>query len=248
MRPLPKLIWVEIKLFVREPLTVVFSLAFPLIVLFVLAEVFGNTPDPEGVMYRGVGAINFYVPAYLGLVMASVGLVGIPVHLAGYRERGVLRRFRASAVPLRSILGTQIIVSFAIALASSLLIILAVALVYTPHMPQSIPGVLAAFVLGTISFASLGLLLGAILPSQRSAQLAGMVLWFSMMLLSGAGPPPEVMTEAMRRIGDVLPLKHIVVLLQDPWLGFGWNWTETVVVGGLLAGSVVLSLRFFRWE
>ena len=40
--------WIELKLFLREPITVVFTLALPPLVLFVLAEVFGNTPDRVG--------------------------------------------------------------------------------------------------------------------------------------------------------------------------------------------------------
>ena len=97
MRMLLKLTLVELKLFVREPITMVFTFALPLIFLFVLGGVFKNTPDPD--VYRGVGAMNYYTPAYIGLVIASIAVVGLPVHLTGYRERGVLRRLRASPIP-----------------------------------------------------------------------------------------------------------------------------------------------------
>ncbi|MCI0440299.1 MAG: ABC transporter permease [Chloroflexi bacterium] len=246
MRMLAKLTWVELKLFVREPLTVVFSLAFPLILFLVLAEVFGNEADPE--VYRGVGAIDFYVPAYIGLVIASVGIIGIPVHLAAYREAGVLRRFRASSIPVWSVFGSQIIVSYAIAIASGALVILIAVLLYDMSAPQFAGGVIAAFVLGTLSFAALGFLLGAVLPTPRVAQLAGLMLFFVMMLLSGPGPPREVLGDVLQRVGDVLPLTHIVVLMQDPWLGFGWNLGEMLVSLGILAGSALLAVRFFRWE
>ncbi|MBN2114825.1 MAG: ABC transporter permease, partial [Acidimicrobiia bacterium] len=85
MTPLCKMVVVELKLFLREPLTVVFALALPLITLFVLGGVFGNTPE-EG-FYAGVGAMDFYTPAYIGLVLASIGVVSLPAHLAGNRER-----------------------------------------------------------------------------------------------------------------------------------------------------------------
>jgi ABC-2 type transport system permease protein len=104
-----KLTWVELKLFVREPITMVFTFALPLIFIFVLDEVFGNTPDQT--VYRGVGATNYYTPAYIGLVIASIAVVGLPVHLTGYRERGVLRRLRASPIPLWTIFGSQVLVS-----------------------------------------------------------------------------------------------------------------------------------------
>jgi hypothetical protein len=97
MKTLAKLLWAEVKLFAREPIAVVFAFAFPLVVLLVLAGVFGSKPDAD---FGGVAGIDYYVPGYLAVVIASVGLIGLPVHLASLRERGVLRRLRASSVPM----------------------------------------------------------------------------------------------------------------------------------------------------
>lgn len=93
MEALARMVWVESKLFGREPTTVFFTLALPLMILYVLGGVFGNTPT--GGVYEGIGALDFYVPAYVGLSVAAVGLISLPTHVAEYRERGVLRRFRA---------------------------------------------------------------------------------------------------------------------------------------------------------
>ena len=71
---------------------------------------------------------------------------------------------------------------------------------------------------------------------------------FVILILGGAGPPREVLTDPMRIIGDITPLSHVITLMQDPWLGFGWNNTELLIVLGFMAASVVLSARFFRWE
>src|SRR5512135_3758660 len=100
MRGLLKLTLVELKLFLREPVTLVFTLILPLIMLIVMGEVFGRTAD-SSVYYRNVMAMDYYAPAYVGVVLAAIGLVAIPVHLAGYRERGVLKRFSASSLPVR---------------------------------------------------------------------------------------------------------------------------------------------------
>jgi ABC-2 type transport system permease protein len=145
MRTLFRLTWVEIKLFIREPITVVFTLALPIIFLFVMGGVFGNTPDPD--VYRGVGAMDYYMPSYYGLIMMAIGTVALPVHLAGYRERGVLRRFRASSFSVWSVLGSQLLVSFIIAIAGSILVTILGKVVYDPHWPVN-PGLLIlAFVL-----------------------------------------------------------------------------------------------------
>ena len=91
------------------------------------------------------------------------------------------------------------------------------------------------------------LLLGAVLPTARAAQAAGMLIWFVMLFIGGAGPPPEVMTGAMQTILKLNPLWHAVKVMQDAWLGLdaGLSW---LIVGAIFAASAALSLRFFRWE
>jgi len=238
--------WLELKLFFREPVTVIFTLAIPVILLFIMGGVFGNTPDPA--VYRGAGPMNYYAASYIALTVASLGLVGLPVHLAAYRERGVLRRFRASSVGLRNILSSQAAVMFIMAVVGGVLVVVLAALVYGIEVPASPLLALPAFILGTLCFASLGVMLGSIVPTARAAQGVGVLLWFMMMILSGAGPPPEVLNEAMTWVARFLPLTHTIRLIQDPWLGFGWNMTETIIVVGITIGAALISLRFFRWE
>jgi len=248
MRTLVKMTWVELKLFVREPITMVFTFALPLIFLFVMGGVFGNTPDPEGEIYRGVGPMNYYTPAYIGLVIASIAVVGLPVHLTGYRERGVLRRLRASPIPLWAIFGSQVIVSLIVAVVGGILLTVVALLAYHASLPESPGLVIGAFVASVFSFVAVGILLGSILPTTRAAQGLGLILIIVMMILGGAGPPREVMTAVMRGVGDATPLRYVIVLLQDPWLGFGWNETFFLIVMGIMVVASLLSIRFFRWE
>jgi ABC-2 type transport system permease protein len=250
MRTLFKLTWVEIKLFIREPITVVFTLALPLIFLVVMGGVFGNTPDTSSGLhiYRGVGAMDYYMPSYYGLVMMAIGTVALPVHLTGYRERGVLRRFRASSFSVWSVLGSQLIVSFLIAIVGSLLITGLGIITYHPHMPIY-PGLLVlAFIIGTVCFTCFGFFLGAVLPSTRSAQGIGLILFFVMMILGGAGPPPEVLKSGLDIVGKIMPLRHVILMLQDPYLGFGWNVSGSLITVGITVVSAALAARFFRWE
>jgi ABC-2 type transport system permease protein len=243
---LRKMVTVELKLFLREPLTVVFAIALPLITLFVLGGVFGNTPDPG--YYRGVGAIDFYTPAYIGLVLASVGVVSLPAHLAGNRERGVLSRYRASWVPAASVVGAEAVVSLVIAAVSGAVLVACALAVYGVAAPESPLLVVLAFLLSAATFAAIGVMLGALLPTARAAQAAGMLLWFVMLFLGGAGPPPEVLTGALQALRHFVPLTYVVSLLQGPWLGLGWSWADTgiVVAWGLVAALVMA--RWFRWE
>jgi ABC-2 type transport system permease protein len=245
MKLLLRMTWLELKLFLREPLTVLFALALPLTVLFVMGGVFGNEADAG--FYRGVGAMDYYVPAYLGLVSAAVGLISLPAHLAGNRERGVLKRYMASSIPRWVVVGSEVTVTFVVAAASGL-VLTAVALpVYDVRTPQSIPVVAGAFVLVALSFAALGVLLGAVLPTARAAQAFGVLLWFVMLMLGGAGPPPEVLTGAMDAVGSLTPLRQAIRTLQDGWLGLdaGLSW---LAVAAVTVASTGLAVRFLRWE
>src|ERR1700680_537912 len=102
-----KLSWLELKLFLREPLAVLFTLAFPLVMMFVIAGVFNTGSGP---VFRGVPGAEYYVVSHIGVVIGAMGLIALPVRLAGYFERGIMRRFRASAVPVVGVILAQAVV------------------------------------------------------------------------------------------------------------------------------------------
>jgi ABC-2 type transport system permease protein len=233
-----KLIWIEVKLFAREPIAVVFAFAFPLVVLLVLAGAFGSEPDSN---FGGFAGIDYYVPGYLAVVIASIGLIGLPVHLASLRERGVVRRLRASSVSVGDVFGAQLAVNVAMALLGGAVLLVAAGLIYDVHGPESAAGVALAFAVGALAFVALGFLLGSLAPTARAAQAIGLVLFFPMWLLSGAGPPRAVMTDTMRELSDVLPLTHVVTGIQRPWLGTGSNVSDLVVLSILFVVVVTLS-------
>lgn len=244
MLTLARLAWIEIKLFIREPITMVFTFALPLLFLFVMGGVFGNVQGGE--FFRGLPAMDFYTPAYVALVLTSVGVVGLPGHLTGYRERGVLRRFRASSLSGWRFFGAQWLVSLATAFVGAVLVFIAAYFAFQVSLPDNPLLVVLAFLVSTMSFASMGLLLGAILPTSRAAQGVGLVLFFVMLIVGGAGPPREVMTRAMQTVGDFTPLQHSVKLLQDAWLGLGWNWFEFGIMAAILLVSLTVSTLIIR--
>jgi len=233
-RSVAKLAWVEIKLFTREPLALLFTLAFPLVVMIVIAGVFAASGGP---VFGGVNGSEYYVAGYIGIVIGSIGLVSLPAHLAAYHERGILRRFRASSIPIWAVFGTQAIVSLVVAIANSLLLVLVALLFYRFNFPRSFPAFALGFVVSGLSFLAFGLLLATLFRSTRVAQAVGLSLFFPMWLLSGAGPPPGVMPDTMRRVGDVLPLTHVVRSMQHPWFGLGLPSADLVYLLVLLVAA-----------
>ena len=247
MRTLAKMVWLEIKLFAREPITLIFTLALPLLILMVLGGIFRGHPIQSG-RYVGIRTMNYYLPGYVGLVLASIGTISLPVHLAGYRERGILRRFRASGMKEWAMLASQTLVSIAIAIVGSLLLFALGAGAYNVHAPVSFGDVAVVFVISAFCFSSLGVLLASVMPTARAAQAVGLLVWFVMMFLSGTDGPLDLLPSGLLSVGKVLPLYHVVIPMVDAWNGFGINVTQVLTVAAIGLIATAITLRVFRWE
>jgi ABC-2 type transport system permease protein len=240
MRGLRELTWIELKLFAREPLSVVFVLVLPLVMLYVLNGVFGGErPDPG--VWEGLPAVDFYICAYVALVAATVGVLSLPVHVAGYREQGVLRRFRASALPPAVLVGAHALVATVIATTGAVLLVITAVAGYGAPLPRDWPGVLVAFAVVTLAFAALGALIGFLLPTARAAQGLGVLLFFVFLMLGGSGPPREVLPDALGAVADALPVTVAGEALRGPWLGRGWDLTAIALLVGVLVVSGALT-------
>ena len=247
MRGLWRLTWVEMKLFLREPMAAFFTLAFPLMMLFLFGSIYGNEPTP---FFGGFGSVDVAVPAYTALIIATTGLVSLTITMASYRERGVLRRLRATPLRPQTVLTAQVLVLFLMTALGMALLIVAGKTVYGLRFVGDPFSVLGAFVLSSLSFFALGFVLAGLLPTARTAQIVAMVLFYPMIFLSGATIPLESLPETIRRYAQALPLTHVVTLLRGLWFGEGWgaHLKEVVLLAGLLATGVIVSAKTFRWE
>jgi ABC-2 type transport system permease protein len=229
MRALLRLAVTELKLFVREPMVLTFVFAFPVLTVLILGGVF-DEDDPN---FEGALPSDYYVAAYIGVVIAAIGLVMLPVHLASYRERGVLRRFDVSRYPRWALPAAWIIVAMVITIVAIAVLLVTGHLVYGLPEPDNLLGVVIGTLLGAFAFISIGL--GMALPSARSAQGLGMLLFFPFFLLGGAGPPPDAMGDPMSSIANVVPLTHVVRSIQEPWLDLGSPTGHIAVLAALVA-------------
>src|SRR5438034_5343050 len=103
-----RLVRAELRLMTRDPLVLTFVFAFPIVTMLIIGGAFGTRPDRA---FDGTNPSHWYVASYLTVVIAATGLVMLPVHLASYRERGVLRRFAAAGFPRWTLPIAQLIVA-----------------------------------------------------------------------------------------------------------------------------------------
>ena len=247
MKSLLKMIWMEAKLFLREPVGAFFTLVFPLMMLFLFGSIYGNEPSQ---FFGGYGTIDISVPAYTAMIIATTGLVGLTITMASYRENGILRRLSTTPITPLAVLTAQVIVLFLMTTVGMVLLVIAGKLVYHMRFEGNIISVLAAFVLCSLSFFALGFVLAGLMPTTRIAQVVGMVLLYPMLFLSGAGFPRELLPEAIKKISTFLPLTYVVKLLRGLWVGEAWSQhlSEVIVLAAILVVGVFISSKTFRWE
>jgi len=214
MTRLPTLAAAEARLLMRDWTVLVFAFVFPPFVMVILAGVFGNQPDQGYAMQR---PDDYYVTASIGVPMIALALVGLPVALASYRERGVLRRFEAFGVSTMRVVAAQAIVTCGlIVLGAAVVLAVAVPTYGIPHVVHPVQTLLGAAA-GALTLVFLGIAIGLVAPTARAAQAIGLLAFFPLYLLGGGGPPRGAMTGTMRAIADALP--SAIPAISDPWLG-----------------------------
>lgn len=247
MKSFRTLTWVNIKLYLREPIATFFTLAFPPLMVLLFGAMYGNDPMP---MFGGYGSMDISIPGYTAMILSTVAFLGVPITISSYRESGVLRRFQTT--PLRPV--TYILADILANLVTMILGMIGLVLVgwllYRVRFEGQVITVFLAFIFCGLSMFSIGYLIAGLAPGARSAQVIGMVIFYPMMFLSGSSIPLEVMPETIQRISHFLPLTYVVRLLRGLWFGDSWAAykNETIILGCVLVVCTALASRFFRWE
>jgi len=109
MKSLLKMTWMEIKLFLREPIEPFSRWSSRLMMLFLFGSIYGNKPEA---MFGGHGQWISLCRLYTAMIIATSGLLSISITMAGQREQGILRRLRTTPIHPFVILAAQVIVVF----------------------------------------------------------------------------------------------------------------------------------------
>ncbi|HLU33561.1 MAG TPA: ABC transporter permease [Natronosporangium sp.] len=234
------LAWTERKLLVREPLVLVVSLLFPILLMVLLLVSFSEDTEP---VYGGIFATDFYVTAYLSAAVAVMGFMAMPAHLAAYRASGVLRRFRAAGVPARSLVASQVVVMAAVtAVGTAAMVGLAYA-GFDLAAPRSTVGVLLGLLAGILAFAGIGALLGSVMRTARGAQGLGLLLFFATFFVAGGGPPPEVLPQVLNDVAAVTPIGLLVDAVREPWTRDGLDLPALLALAAIAVAGLTLATR-----
>jgi ABC-2 type transport system permease protein len=252
LRGLAKLTWLEIKIFVREPMGLVGTLAFPVVIFVVMGRAFAPAArsSPERGAQWARALVSADLPVFATLMIALSAVLSLVTIIAIYREGGILKRLRATPLRATTILLAHVLVKLLLTAVSLGLMLLAGRRFY-PMLPQvPLASFAAALVFSTASILSLGFVMASLVPTARFAQPVGAALLYPMVALSGLFWPISAFPPFLRAVARVLPLTYAVSLLRGIWLGEPWSAHLGDVAALLIVAAigVVLSARFFRWE
>lgn len=246
MRTLTKLTAAELRLYLREPLVVFFSLAFPTVLVGILGAVKAFREPQPGL--GGTRVIDLYVTISIAMTLAMLGLQYAPAVLATYREKGILRRLATTPVPPVKLLTAQLAACLVAALGAVVLVLAFGRIVYAVPVPRQLLGFALALVLCAAAVFALGLCVAALAPTGKVGNAIGTGLFFPLMFFAGLWVPREAMGSVLRRIGDFTPLGAGEQALRDAAAG---AWPHLGQLGVLVAYIVVCgaaAARLFRWE
>lgn len=253
LRHLLQLTWLEIKIFVREPLGVFGAIAVPVLLFLVVGRIAVGSVDDRAVREAAPGDLAFLrtdLPVFVAVMITLSAVLSLVTIIGIYREGGILKRLRATPVRPPTILLAHVLVKLIFTAAALGLMLLAGRRFYPIGVDAPLAAFTAALVLTTWSVLSIGFVIASLVPTARFAQPLGALLLYPMIPLSGLFTPVETLPPTLATAARFLPLTYAVSLLRGIWSGNPWSAhagdIAALVLVFVLATAV--ASRVFRWE
>lgn len=237
----------ELKLSLRGMDMLIFAICVPLVVLILLGIIYGNQPAYEGAGY------TFLEQSFSALTTISIcagGVMGLPLVVSDYRSKNILKRYRVTPVSPLMILLVQVAIYTLYAVVSLFSLYLAAALFFGYQFYGSFLTFLGGYLLVIVSMFSIGMMVGGVAPNTKIASVVASVLYFPMLIFSGATLPYEVMPTGLQKIADILPLTQGIKLLKAASLGLPVDsvFVPVVIMLVIAVVCITVSLKCFKWE
>jgi ABC-2 type transport system permease protein len=248
LKGLLALTWLEIKIFVREPLGLIGSVAVPVASFVILGRLIGGRPRQLSEPVTRL--LNVQIPVLAVLLISLSAVLSLITIVAIYRESGILKRLRATPLRPHTILTAQVLVKLAFTLVTMALLLLAGKRYYPVNLEVPMVSSALALAFSTVAIMSMGFLIASLVPTARFAQPMASLVLYPMLGLCGLFAPIADLPPALRAIARVLPLTYAASLLKGIWVGEPWS-AHGLDLAALLVTFVVctvLATKVFRWE
>jgi len=248
LRGLGKLTWIEIKIFLREPLGAFGTIGIPVLVFVVTGRIVGRSLPRTSLAassFIGVG-----LPVLASVLIAISAVLSLVTIISIYREGGILKRLRATPLRPQTILTAHVVVKLLLTAATLALMVLAGKRYYPVGIHAPLFRFTMALLISTCSILSIGFVIASIVPTARFAQPIGAVIMYPMIAVSGLFVPVTSLPPALQAVARVVPLTYTVSLLDGIWKGDAWSahMGDVAALAVVFIVCTALSAKVFRWE
>ena len=231
----------RMRLAMRNRAFLFFSLIMPITFLFIYAGIFGRGNRQ---------AIPYLLAEVLALtVMGSFW--GLSVQLVTFREQGILRRFRVTPVGASAMLASSLLSNYFLTLPTIVIEFFLSRWVFHMSGLGNLTSIFILITLGTVCFASLGLIVASVTNTMQETQVINQVIWFVFLFISGATIPFPILPGIVQAVAVFLPATYLVSGLQRAMI----DHTGAASLGAYMASLIVCALvafliaaQLFRWD
>jgi len=230
--------------FWRSKEAALFIFLFPMLLFVLLGSIYSGT-------IYGVPAPQALLAGLVGYGCANTAFAGLALQLVGRRELGILKRLRATPLRATTYIAATLTSTLIVFALQAVALFVIGRLAYGTPFPSAIGSLVLAVILGAASFAALGVATASLIRSAEGSSAVVNFILLPMAFLTGSFGPTRHYPAFLRAIGDVLPLKYFIEIMNAVYLRGEGLWTQPTAIGVLAAwgatGLVVAALKF-RWE
>ncbi|MGN0132394.1 MAG: ABC transporter permease [Lachnospiraceae bacterium] len=240
-----KLYWIEQKLGFRSCDMLIFGVGMPVGVLVLIAMIAGEKMAGEGYTY-----LESSFASLIAVGICATAFMGIPLTIADYRDKKILKHFFTTPCSPMWILGSDVMCGAVSAVLSAVSVSFVSVIFFGYRMRGSFPGFIGAWFLTMISMFSIGLLIASLCRTVKTANAVTSLVYFPMLFLSGATIPYELFPKGLQKFADFLPLTQGIKLMKAVSMGIQtdavWRTVVLLVIITIICGAI--SVKTFRWE
>lgn len=248
-RGLLQLTWLEIKIFMREPLGAIGTVLMPVAIFLVIGRALGRGNG----LPRSPGAAAFLqsgLPVMVSVLIAISAVASLVTIISIYREGGILKRLRATPLRPYTILSAHVLAKMAFTAMTIALLLLAGRRFYPVGLNVPVFSFALAVIVSTLSILSMGFVIASLVRTARFAQPVAALVFYPMLAISGLFAPIEAMPMWLQGLARLLPMTYVVSLLSGIWVGESWlsHLGDLAALAIIAAVCTALSARVFKWE
>jgi len=242
----------ELRAFLRNRQAQFFTLALPVLFLVIFASVFGGsghtTPVPGGRISTSV----YYVPGIITLGVIAACFGNLVASVTAQRERGVLKRRRATPVPAGAIIAGRVLTAVVVAVVMAVVLLAIGWAAYGAHVPgRTTLALVVTLVIGAASFCCLGYALASVVHDEDAALPATQAILLPLYFISGVFVAVTVLPHWLADVGEIFPVRHLanalLVAYNPHTTGLGFSGQDLLIVAAWGIAGLLIAVRKFSW-